>query len=393
MAMRMYRVAVVGCPRAVIAPDGSFGGVGKSSLCNRFVRSEAYTESHDSLLSEEKWSQEPVYNGDHFIYWGASTKHLQDTSRVRFQIVEQTEFYKPLAGSPEEDAGTRLCAHEAREKNYITRASAVRFGSRADRKVAHRFDAEIRGRAPRTPATLRATQLFPDKDFDSKAGQGVYGFMCVFDPTLKEERMKRQVDFLSELLPSLAKTKRKVILVCTKCDIAEENGMHEGYNLADHVLKKPIPFIEVSARENVNVEDAFYSVVSPPKKHRNGKHSASVYITYKESVSEREFDINRAKDAYSKLLQQRVTDFNCVWSDVFPELEKEPEFSHILKLGGSEGKDMLKKMFCLRLMEIKLNEASKLFGHSSMRGKLDKESTRSHQIYLSEEFRKHPDLG
>lgn len=393
MAMRVYRVAVVGCPRAVIAPDGSFEGAGKSSLCNRFVRSEAYTESHDSLLPKEKWSQEPVYNGDHFIYWGASTKHLQDGSRVRFQIVEQTEFYKPLPSSPGEDGGARLCAHDAKEKDYIARASAVRFGSQADRKVAHRFDMEIRGRAPRTPATLRATQLFPDKDFDSKAGQGVYGFMCVFDPTLEEEKMRCQVDFLSQLLPSLAKTKRKVILVCTKCDTADESGIHEGYNLADHALKKPILFIEVSARENVNVEDAFFSVVTPPKKHKNGKHSASVYITYKDSISERKFDINRAKDAYARLLQHKVTDFNCVWSEVFPKLEKEPEFSLILQLGGSEGKDMLKKMFCFRLMELKLSEASELFRHSSMRGKLDKESTRSHQVYLSEAFRGHPDLG
>ena len=382
MAIRVYRVAVVGCPKAVVTEDASFDGVGKSCLCNRFVRTEAYSEAHRSLLSEADWS-EPVYNRDHFVYWGAATKHLQDGSKVRFQIVEQTEFY---------DNGTteKLCAHQAKE-SYLSRASALRFSSQSGGKVAYKMQPVLGGRNGRL---IRATQLFPSEDFSSKSAHGVYGFVCVFDPSLEGEEMRRQLDYLSELLHELGKKKRKVILACTKCDAVDETKIRHGSNLANYALKKPIPFIEVSAREGINVEDAFFAIISSPKKRKatkSGKRSATGYLTYREAISLRKGDLNRARDAYRRLLQRKVTDFSCVWIEVFPVLEREQEFSLVLQLGGKEGKDIVKKMFCLRLIEIKLMEASKRFGFSSARKKLDQ--SRSYQVYLSEAFKGHPDLG
>lgn len=50
---------------------------------------------------------------------------------------------------------------------------------------------------------------------------------------------------------------------------------------------------------------------------------------------------------------------------------------------------MVKKMFQLRLIEIKLMEASKDF--QSISKKLNK--AQSYQDYLSEAFKGHPDLG
>ena len=384
MAIRVYRVAVVGCPRAVITEDTSFDGVGKSCLCNRFVRPEAYSESHRSLLSEADWSELTVFNRDHFVYWGAATKHLQDGSKVRFQIVEQTEFY---------DSGTteKLRAHQAKE-NYISRALALRFSSQSGGKVAYKLQAELGGRNGRL---IRATQLFPSEDFSSKSGHGVYGFVCVFDPSLEGEEMKRQLDYLAELLHELGKKKRKVVLACVKCDAVDETKIRHASNLAIS-QKKPIPFLEVSAREGVNVDEAFFSIICPPKKRRapkSSKRSSTGYLTYREIVSLRKHDLNRARDAYRRLLQRKVTDFSCVWSEVFPALEREQEFSLVLQLGGKEGKEIVKKMFCLRLIEIKLMEASKRFGFSSARKKLDKDQSRSHQVYLSEAFKGHPDLG
>ncbi len=112
--------AVIGCPRSVIADDGPFKGVGKSCLCNRFVRPEAYSEAHDSVLSLDDWLDKPVFNGDHFLYWGASTRHLQDGTKVRFQIVEQTECYQLKEG--------KLAAHPA-SYDYLGRATDVRVAS------------------------------------------------------------------------------------------------------------------------------------------------------------------------------------------------------------------------------------------------------------------------
>ena len=392
MAIRVYRVAVVGCPRSAITDetDSAFKGVGKSCLCNRFVRSQAYTEAHDSVLCEDDWKDKPIYNGDHFIYWGAATKHLQDGSKVRFQIVEHTEFY-------DLENTDKLCAHPA-DNEYITRASAVRFTSQSSSKISYRLQAE-QVHAARNFGSIRATQLFPSEDFGGKAGTGVYGYICVFDPTLKGEEMKKQLDYLAELLYMLWKKKRKVVIACVKCDAVEETQIRYGSNLAAYAAKKPIPFFEVSSREGVNVEDVFFSLIGPPKKHKpsskNGRHSASPpgYVTYKEAISLRKNDLNRARDAYRKLLQRKVTEFSSVWIEMFPVLEREPEFSAVLHLGGKEGKEIVKKMFCLRLIEIKLMEASKLYGFSSAKKKLDKDQSRLHQVYLSESFKGHPDLG
>lgn len=385
MAIRVYRVAVIGCPRAVIADDGSFKGVGKSCLCNRFVRPEAYSESHDGVLSLEDWTEKPVFNGDHFIYWGASTRHLQDGSRVRFQIVEQTECYELSEG--------KLRAHPA-ANDYLARATGVRVVSTSPGKIAYRLHA-VQVHASRNFGPIRATQLFPNEDFGSKSGSGIYGYVCVFDPTLEGDQMKRQLDYLSQILHMIGKKKRKVVIACVKCDAVEETKIRYGSNLAHYAMKKPVPFFEVSSREGVNVAAVFNGLVSTPKKRKpvkNGKHSPSGYSSYKDMMSLRKNDLNRARDDYRKLLQKRVTDFSCVWSEVFPTLEKEPEFALVLQLGGKEGKDIVKKMFCLRLIELKLTEAGKLHGGSTWK-KLEKDQSRVHQEYLSEAFRKHPDLG
>lgn len=389
MALRVYRVVVAGCPRAVIAEDGSFKGVGKSSLCNRFVRPDAYLEDHDSVVSDEDWTFDPVLNGDHFVYWGAATRRVQDGSKARFQVVEQTEFYQ--RGNSE-----KLSAHPAKE-DYVARASAVRFTSRSDGKVSYRLQIENASARAARGGRIRATQLFPNEDFGGKTSHGVHGYLCVFDPTLEDAQMKKQLDYLGELLHALGKRKKKVVLVCVKCDAVDATKIRYGSNLAHYALKKPILFIEVSSRENVNIEDAFYALIGPPKKRKvpkNGKRtSSSGYLTYREAVGLQKQDLNQVKDAYRRLLQRKITNFSCVWSDMFPLLEREPEFSLVFQLGGEEGKEIVKKMFCLRLIEIKLMEASKLFGFSSARKKLDKDQSRSYQVYLSEAFRGHPDLG
>lgn len=308
MAIRVYRVAVVGCPKAFISNDGLYEGVGKSCLCNRFVRPEAYVETHSSNLSEDEWLNGQVTNGDHFIYWGAATKHLPDGSKARFQVVEQTEFYKMV--------DQRLQAHPS-SQDYIARSSAVHFKSSTGGKTAYKYKAaEAAARKVRGP--VRNTQLFPNEDFGEKS-LGIFGYVCVFDPTLEGKEMESQLAFWSVILPLLAKRKRKIVIACAKCDMVDEVKIQFASNIAANSLKKPVPFIEVSARESVNVEEAFFALVGPHKKHKapkNGKRPLSGYLTFKKVLESRKGDLNRAKDAYRTLLQKRVTSFLTTWSEV-----------------------------------------------------------------------------
>ncbi len=308
MAIRVYRVAVVGCPRAIISSSGLYEGAGKSCLCNRFVRPEAYVESHNSCLSEDQWLNEPVTNGDHFIYWGAATKHLPDGSKARFQVVEQTELYGTVDHA--------LHAHPS-SQDYLARASATHFKTSGGGKTAVRYKAVESG-VRRIRGPTRNTQLFPNEDFAEK-GLGVYGYVCVFDPSLEGKQMENQLSYWSILMPLLAKRKRKIVVACVKCDTVDEVKITFASSVVSHVLKKSVPFVEVSARESVNVEEAFFAIANPAKRHKppkNGKRPLSNYITFNKVLESRKGDLNRAKDAYRSLLQKCVTHFSTTWNEV-----------------------------------------------------------------------------
>ena len=397
MAIRVYRVAVVGCPRAVISQEASgedsieFQGVGKSCLCNRFVRPEAYSETeHNSIMDEEKWMKNSVFNGDHFIYWGAANKHLHDGTKVRFQVVEHTEIY----ADPTSNGGQLVALPSSQD--YLARASSLHFQSRTPGKEAYRLKATDEA-TKRTRGPVRTRQLFPNEDFGGNGGKksmGIYGYVCVFDPTLEEAQMQKQLSYLSTLLPLLKK--RKLVIACVKCDLVDEMKIRFGANLAAYALKKAIPFVEVSARDSVNVDDAFFSLVSPPKKSKSSKSNSSkrscLYLTYHEVIDSRKGDLNRAKDACRKLLQRKVTDFSCQWSQIQPELLREPDYQLVVSLASSEApEELVKTMFQARLIEIKLIEANQKFGSTVKKANKDRSSAQ--QIYLSEALRSHPDLG
>lgn len=394
MAIRVYRVAVVGCPRAVISQEASqevFQGVGKSCLCNRFVRPEAYSETeHSSIMDEERWIKNSVFNGDHFVYWGAANKHLHDGTKVRFQVVEHTEIY----ADPASNGGQLLALPSSQD--YLARASSLHFQSRTPGKEAYRLKATDEA-TKRTRGPVRTRQLFPNEDFGGSGGKksmGIYGYVCVFDPTLEEAQMQKQLSYLSSLLPLLKK--RKLVIACVKCDLVDEMKIRFGANLAAYALKKAIPFVEVSARDSVNVDDAFYSLVSPPKKSKSSKSSgkrSSPYLTYHEVIDSRKGDLNRAKDAYRKLLQRKVTEFSSQWIQIQPELVREPDYQAVVSLAAANEapEELVKKMFQLRLIEIKLTEANRKFGSTVKKANKDRSSAQ--QIYLSEAMRSHPDLG
>ena len=422
MSTRVYKVAVVGCPRSVVSPEGLCEGVGKSCLCNRFIRSEAYTEDHQqetSVVTEEEWTSNPVFNGDHFIYWGAANKHLPDKTKVRFQIVEHTEFYrKPsskrsssededdyYSSSEEEDAAEN--SNKRKEKqpevvlqldphpsssDYIARSCLLHFRSKRQGKMGYRLkslDEAVR----RTVGQVRAvTQLFPNEDFGAKKGVGIYGFLCVFDPTLEGDELQRQLNFLGSFLPVLMKTKRKLVIACVKCDMVEDHKVKFAADFFTQTLKKPIPIYEVSARDSVNVDDVFFSLVSPQKKQtKTLRRGHSSFISYREVVDSRKGDLNRAKDAYRKLLQEFIKDFSTTWANSLKFLESNQVYVAVKNLAGSDAEEMLYKMFQLRLIEIKLVEANEELG-GSMAKKANKEHSRQYQVYLKKAFTGHPDL-
>ncbi|KAG8238489.1 hypothetical protein J437_LFUL018419, partial [Ladona fulva] len=98
-AMRTFNVAVVGLSGT--EKEKGQAGVGKSCLCNRFIRSLAddYNVDHISVLSQTDFSGR-VVNNDHFLYWGEVTKSSEEGIEFQFQVIEQTEFIDDASFQP-----------------------------------------------------------------------------------------------------------------------------------------------------------------------------------------------------------------------------------------------------------------------------------------------------
>lgn len=384
MALRVYRIVITSSPKSIYAEAGdkekgiSLPAAGKSSLCSRFVHPKRRPDEHTSTLTEREWKDNPVYNGDHFIYWGATTKRLKDGTKARFQIVEQTEFLQA--------ASRTWQPHEADEE-YLKRATATHFISRG--KVAYRCELD---EAYAIPSSLRpggfrkSTQLFPNQEFSE--GNGVSGFICLFDPTLKGENIKRQVDYLEKLLRELHKSKRPVLLACTKCDLADDGKIQLGEHLASSVaklMKKPLPFIQTSAMEDINVEEAFRFIAESRKRRGTFRRSARFsFRPFMTMMKERGVDNQYALATCKRIIQEKVNSFKTEWTQAKVELETDPKFYEALQVAGEQS---VKLSFCQRLMEVKVMEMKEIYG---TRGRSD---SRNYQSELLGAFKKHPDLG
>lgn len=373
MALKVHKVVVVSCPRCVLTGGATGGreGIGKSCFCNRFVRSDCFSLHHTSNITEQEWRDNTVYNGDHFLYWGAATKRLHDGTRARFQVVEQTELFdtdnnKPLSNTSD-------------KRSYIERASATHFISRG--KIAYRLHVEEEYAIPSSlkhNKSTRSTQLFPNHEFSD--GKVTPNYICLYDPSLQGEDIKIQIDFLTQLIREIVKTKCRVLLACTKCDEVNEGRIQLGANLAATVAKKPIPFIQTSAKEGINVNEAFLHVISSKK--RNFSRNSTAIPSYYDVFQSRSQDTTYSINTFNQLLKETVTEFSIEWSDVWPHLQFNPSCVKAVEILGIE---QVRKLFCQRLMELKVQEL-----RSSQKQPL---SPKVFQSDLLEAFSNHPDLG
>ena len=373
MAVKAYQIVVVGCPRSQLTGNiKERKGVGKSCFCNRFVSSDTFSLQvrHDSVLSETEWRHNSIYNKDHFLYWGAVTKNLPDGDTARFHIVEQTEFY---------NANNENASFPA-EEDYISRACSTHFISRG--KAAYKAHNEEEYAIPTSSkykelVSSQTTQLFPNNEFSE--GKGVTGFICLFDPTLRGEDIRLQVDFLSKLLQELVKAKNIVILACTKCDEADDGRIQLGANFAATIIpKKSLPFLQTSAKEDVNINDCFFHVVSLNKKKSFVKISPTCLLpTYSEVM------VDRATNTFKHVVKENVQQFSTEWGDIWPTLQRNEAITQAVEILGLE---KARGIFSERLIEIKVNEVQA--GHPKTR-KLDQQQI----VELKEAINGHPDLG
>ncbi|KAL4659635.1 rho GTPase-activating protein 35-like [Arapaima gigas] len=298
-------------------------GVGKSCLCNRFVRPSAddFYLDHTSVLSTSDFGGR-VVNNDHFLYWGEACRALEEGPECRMHVVEQTEFIDDQTFQPHRSTALQP---------YIKRAAAAKLAS-AEKLMYFCTD-----------------QLGLEQDFEQKQmPEGkllVDGFLLCVDVSRGMNRnFDDQMKFVTNLHNQLIKTKKPIVLVLTKCDEGVERYIKDSHTFA--LAKKNLQVVETSARSNVNVDLAFLTLVQLIDKSR-GKPKI---VPYFEALKLQSQQIASAKDRYEWLVSRIVKNHNETWLNISRCMQTSSEYREYVFL---EGTAKAKKLFQQHVFRLK----------------------------------------
>uniref|UniRef100_A0A8C4R674 Rho GTPase activating protein 5 n=1 Tax=Eptatretus burgeri TaxID=7764 RepID=A0A8C4R674_EPTBU len=303
---RTINVSVLGLSGAD-KEKGSYG-VGKSCLCNRFVRPRAddYHPEHTSILSQIDFSGR-VVNNDHFLYWGRGVRLTDDGQELVFHVVEQTEFI---------DDATFTAYRCSSPQHYVKRAAATKLSSAE--KLMY----------------ICTDQLGIEQDFEQiPMPEGkllVDGFLVCVDVSQTIQRPgDDQLRFLEKLVAQLVKTKKPVVLVATKCDRQDERYVREVQAFAAG-KKVGLPLVETSAQQNINVSAAFLALAQLVEKAK-GKIKFTPYI---EAARQAQEMMQNALCKYETLLGEVVGGHSANWRSAIKELKIYPQHQQLTDLVG-----------------------------------------------------------
>ncbi|KAK2713481.1 hypothetical protein QYM36_009375 [Artemia franciscana] len=301
-------------------------GVGKSCLCNRFVRPKAddYFTEHISVLSQSDFSGR-VINNDHFLYWGEIRRVSEDGVEFHFQVVEQTEFvddssFQPFKGGKMEP--------------YVKRCSNTKLQSAE--KLMY----------------ICKNQLGIEKEYEQKVipdGRfNVDGFLCLVDVSVVPSRpIERQLDFIAHTLQNLMKTKKPVVVVTTKNDEACDAFVREVERFINRKdFKGNIPIVETSAHENVNVDLAFVILAQLIDKTKGRTR----IVPYSEAYRSRKELADSATEAYMRLVRMHVQDYRTPWSHASKKLSLQQDYIFFV---DNFGQDDAKRLFMKHVKRLK----------------------------------------
>ncbi|KAL0271513.1 UNVERIFIED_CONTAM: hypothetical protein PYX00_008585 [Menopon gallinae] len=322
---RVFNISVVGLS-GTEKEKGQLG-VGKSCLCNRFMRSLAddYSSDHISVLSQTDFSGR-VVNNDHFLYWGEVTKTSEEGVEFTFQVVEQTEFiddasFQPFKGGKMEP--------------YVKRCSAIKLTSAE--KLMY----------------ICKNQLGIEKEYEQKVlpdGKiNIDGFLCVFDVSnIPGRPIEKQVEIVSAILNNIMKTKKPVVLVTTKNDEAVDSYVKEAEKLINRKeYKNGILMVETSAHENVNVDLAFILVAQLIDRTKG----RCKIIPFAEADGRRKELGDSVTQTFQNLIRSQVTDFTALWTHTLKKLSQHPDLMHYVALFGIDNAQRLFRRHIKKLKE------------------------------------------
>ncbi|XP_066603982.1 rho GTPase-activating protein 190 isoform X2 [Prorops nasuta] len=336
--LKAMNVAVVGLSGT--EKDKGQVGVGKSCLCNRFMRSlsDDYSVDHISVLSQSDFSGR-VVNNDHFLYWGEVVKAAEDGTEFQFQVIEHTEFiddasFQPFKGGKMEPYAKRCSATK------ITSAEKLMYICKNQLGIEKEYEQKV----------------LPDGKLN------IDGFLCVFDVSVVPNRsIEKQVEIVANILNNLMKTKKPIVLVTTKNDDANDQYIKEAEKLIMRKeYKGSILIVETSAHENINIDLAFMIIAQLIDKTK----MRSKVTPYSEAARSRKELLDASTDSLQRLIRIHVTDYRALWSQASKKLAQHKEFSTFVELFGI---DATQRLFRRHIKKLKDEQvAKKIQGYLDM---------------------------
>ncbi|XP_055846391.1 rho GTPase-activating protein 190 isoform X8 [Episyrphus balteatus] len=329
-AMKQINVSVVGLSGN--EKEKGQMGVGKSCLCNRFIRpmTDDYFIDHISVLSQSDFSGR-IVNNDHFLYWGEVKKTTDEGTEYNFNVVEQTEFIDDATFQP---------FKVGKMEPYYKRCTTTKVASAE--KLMY----------------VCKSQLGIEKEYEQKVLPDgrltIDGFVVVFDVSPVPNRsLEKQVEFVHNILMNLIKTKKPIVLVTTKNDDASEAYIREAEKVCQRKeYKGAIQLVETSAHESINIDMAFILLAQLIDKTKN----RTKITTYNEAARTRKELLDTRTEAVAKLIRNQITDYHTLWSHGSKMLAQHREWNEFLDLFGQEAGQRIFRRHMKKLRDDHLNK-------------------------------------
>ncbi|XP_065198720.1 uncharacterized protein LOC135830387 [Sycon ciliatum] len=228
--------------------DHGESGVGKSSLCSRFIHPGVDTwqelgHDHSHWLSQIDFSEAEI-NGDHFVYFGAAKRqcrHVEKGSRseraaaavqLKVHVTEHTVFVDDSRGRPFPGAG-----------DYTSRSTSSVVQSQTSGKASYSCRSRLGISAGQGCERVMCEHpKFPDKY--SKRAAGVDGYLFVLDPSKSAGLRQKQWQVFAECWENLPARKRdKCAIALSKCDaVVQKLALYKAFNIVSFFQQeKPTP--------------------------------------------------------------------------------------------------------------------------------------------------------
>ncbi|CAH8560726.1 unnamed protein product [Schistosoma rodhaini] len=308
---KLITIGVIGLP-----------GSGKSCFCNRFVfrHPDSYVKDPHPI-SNTSHSCDVNVCDSRWLYWGCACRQI-DGSIIKFQILEHTKFPDGVSYSVPQYS---TCDHDINQfLEYIHKSIEIRLVFK--NKLTYACKKGV-CKGSSTGDCFGSNEVEVD------------GFILIFDITTctsnthcVDPSYSCNSAVLQESLKCFSRVRKPAVVVLSKLDNCDFSKSGLDTFLKSNEFKK-IPVIETSAHENVNIEEAFftlYRIMESKTRVNKLRH-----ISYAEAAYKRSQVVDSAMRSFVRLVFISLPEFLTNWETFMGRYSHHTDVVNYIDLVGS----------------------------------------------------------